>query len=98
MDNEALAIKVQEVTDRSIRNEGRIKKLEGETETLHKLATAVEVMAEQMKTVNTNVGKLTSEVEELKEKPAKRWDTLVNNIIWGVAGALLVYVLSQIGL
>ena len=30
MDEIAIAIKLQETTDRSLRNEGRIKKLEGE--------------------------------------------------------------------
>ena len=98
MEIETLAIKLQEVADRSVRNEGRIKKLESESQTLHELVTSVRVMAEQMKNVNTNVQKLTNEVEDIKEKPAKRWDSLVNNIIWGVAGALLAFVLAQIGL
>lgn len=98
MEIETLAIKLQEVADRSVRNEGRIKKLESESQTLHELVTSVRVMAEQMKNVNTNVQKLTNEVEDIKEKPAKRWDSLVNNIIWGVAGALLAFVFAQIGL
>lgn len=98
MDNETLAIKLQETTDRSLRNEGRIKKLEEKTETLNKLATSVELIALQMKTLNANFNNLASDVEDLKEKPAKRWDSLVNNIIWGVAGSLLALVLSRIGL
>ena len=98
MDNETLVIKLQETTDRSLRNEGRIKKLEEKTETLNKLATSVELIALQMKTLNTNFNNLASDVEDLKEKPAKRWDSLVNNIIWGIAGGLLAYVLSKIGL
>lgn len=98
MDNETLAIKLQETTDRSLRNEGRIKKLEEKTETLNKLATSVELIALQMKTLNTNFNNLASDVEDLKEKPAKRWDSLVNNIIWGVAGSLLALVLSRVGL
>ena len=46
MENEQLAIKLQETTDRSVRNEGRIKKLEQEHATLQQLATSVAVMAE----------------------------------------------------
>lgn len=98
MDIETLAIKLQEVADRSIRNEGRIKKLENETNTLHKLATSVEVMAEQLKTMNNNFVSLRNDVESLKEKPAKRWDSIVDKVLWGVVGALLTYILSQIGL
>ena len=74
MDLESVALKLQETTDRSTRNEGRIKKLEAESSVLHQLATSVAVMAEQMKTMNENVLTLTSEVGELREKPGKRWD------------------------
>lgn len=98
MNIEDVAIKLQETTDRSMRNEGRIKKLEGESSVLHQLATSVAVMAEQMRTMNTSVLTLTTEVEELKDKPAKRWDSLIDKIIWAVAGAVLAYILASIGL
>ena len=98
MDNEQLALKLQETTDRSLRNEGRIKKLESENTVLHNLATSVAVMAEQLKTMNTSVSTLTSEVEELKEKPGKRWDGLVDKIVLTIAAALLGFILAQIGL
>jgi predicted nucleic acid-binding Zn-ribbon protein len=98
MDTEQLAIKLQKTDDRSIRNEGRIKKLESESEVLHQLATSVAVMAEQMKTMNHSVTTLTGEVEELKDKPGKRWESLVNNIIWGVTGAVLAFLLAKFGL
>lgn len=98
MNIEDIALKLQETTDRSTRNEGRIKKLESESAVLHKLATSVAVMAEQLKTMNTSVLTLTTEVEELKEKPGKRWDNLIDKVIWGVAGAVLAYILASIGL
>lgn len=98
MNIEELALKQQKTEDRSLRNEGRIKKLEAENDVLHQLATSVAVMAEQLKTMNTSVSTLTNEVEELKEKPAKRWDNLVGTIIAGIAGAVLGFFLSQIGL
>ena len=98
MDNEQLALKLQETTDRSMRNEGRIKKLEGENAVLHQLATSVAVMAEQLKTMNTSVSALTDEVEELKEKPSKRWESLVEKVIWAVVAALLGFAFAQIGL
>ena len=98
MNIEDLALKLQETADRSLRNEGRIRDLEEEKETLHSLATSVAVMAEQMKHMNTSVTTLTREVEDLKEKPGKRWDAIVDKIIWGIVGAFLAYFLSQIGL
>ena len=96
--DETLAVKIQEVADRSIRNEGRIKKLETESETLHKLATSVELMAFQLKTMNNKFDSLQEDVESIKEKPGKRWDSIVDKVLWGIVGALLTYILSQIGL
>ena len=98
MDHEQLAIKLQETTDRSLRNEGRIKKLEGEHETLQQLATSVAVMAEQMKTMNSNVNSLACKVEHLEEKPGKRWDAIVDKAIWAALAAIIAFVLGRIGL
>jgi hypothetical protein len=55
-------------------------------------------MAEQLKNVNTSVSALTGEVEELKEKPAKRWDGLVDKIITVIVAALVGFLLAKIGL
>lgn len=98
MDIEKIALKLQEVADRAERNEGRIKKLESEHAILHQLATAVEVMAERMKTVDTNITNLTREVGELKEKPSKRWEAVVSNAISALVGAVLAYLFANIGL
>lgn len=98
MDIEQIALNLQETKDRSIRNEGRIKKLEGEHETLQQLATSVAVMAEQMKTMNSNVNSLACKVEHLEEKPGKRWDAIVDKVIWAVLAAVIAFLLGRIGL
>lgn len=98
MDIETVALKLQETTDRSIRNEGRIKKLEGESSALHQLATSVAVMAEQMKSMNASVSTLTNDVEELKNKPGKRWEDIVSKVIWAVLAAGIAFLLGRIGL
>ena len=97
MDMEQIALKLQETTDRSVRNEGRIKKLEGEHQILHKLATSIAVMAEQIKTMNANVEVLNCKVDKLEEKPAKRWDGLVEKVIMTVVAAVVGFALAKIG-
>lgn len=98
MDNEMIAVKLQEVADRSIRNEGRIKKLENEHEVLHELATSVAVMANKMDSMNASVTTLTNKVDQLESKPAKRWDGIVDKIIWAVCAAVIAFILARIGL
>ena len=98
MDNEQYAVKLQEVIDRSLRNEGRIKKLETEHDVLHELATSVAVMAQRMETMNQNVTTLTSKVDEIENKPAKRFDDIVDKVIWAVLGAVVAFFLKGAGL
>ena len=98
MDNEQYAIKLQEVTDRSLRNEGRIRKLETEHEVLHELATSVAVMAQRMETMNQNVTTLTNKVGEIESKSGKRFDAIVDKIIWAVVGAAVAFILRGVGL
>lgn len=98
MENEQLAIKLQETTDRSVRNEGRIKKLEQEHATLQQLATSVAVMAEQMRTMNASVNALTGKVDMLEKKPGKRWEGIVEKTIWAVLAAVITFALARIGL
>jgi uncharacterized coiled-coil protein SlyX len=94
MDMETLAIAQQKTDDRSIRNEGRIKKLEEEHEVLHKLATSVAVMAEKMDTMNKSMDSLTAKVDEIESKPAKQWDKVVTAIIGALVGAFVSWVAS----
>lgn len=89
---EELSLKQQQTEDRSLRNEGRIKKLEEKNEALSSLATSVAVLAEQMKTMNVNVNSLTSKVEEIEAKPAKRWEAVVAAVISALAAGVIGFV------
>lgn len=94
MDLETLAIAHQKTEDRSIRNEGRIRKLEESHEALRSLATSVAVMAEKQDTMNSNVEKLTEKVASIESKPAERWEKLIATLIGVVAGGFFGWLLS----
>ena len=98
MTTEEIALRLQETTDRSVRNEGRIKKLEGEHEVLHQLATSVAVMAQQMENMNGSVEALSGKVDTLESKPGKRWDAIVDKAVWAVLAAVIAFLLGRIGL
>ena len=83
----------------------RLDKLEQEQEVIHSLAASLQVMAAEQKhqtqaitDVKTDMGRLETKVDVLEGKPAKRWDGLVDKLIWGVAGAVLAFLLAKIGL
>ena len=43
------------------------------------------------------LGALKSDIAELKTKPARRWDAVVDKILLAVIGAIVVYIMSQVG-
>ncbi len=89
--------RLTQVESRSKSNAHRLDKLEESTEAINRLATSMEVMAERQEKVAATVDKLDSKVTKLEEKPGKRWDGLVEKILWAVAAAIIGFVLAQIG-
>lgn len=82
------------VEDRSLRNEGRIKKLENEHEVLHDMAKSLAVMAEKQSSMGESVDRLEHKVDTLESKPGKRWEGLIDKILFAVAGAFIAWVVS----
>ena len=65
----------------------RMDNLEKLTESVNKLAISVERLTNQQAATDTQIETLTGDVNELKEKPAKRWDMVVAAIISALIGA-----------
>lgn len=53
---------------------------------------------EKLDSLTEKHDKLNEKLEALEAKPGKRWDSLVEKTIWAVAGALIVFLLSKLGL
>lgn len=76
----------------------RLDAVEKQQEAIHELAGSIKVMALEQKHQTEAINRLESKVDVLETKPAKRWDGLVDKAIWGVVGAVLAFLLSQIGI
>ena len=101
MNNEDLTKKVIAIDEVVTRHTEQIKTCFAQiaesknlAESVHKLVTTVEILVREQKSTNEKMDKLSGEIEEIKEKPAKRWDLIVTALISGVVGFLL----TQIGL
>lgn len=98
MELQDLAIQLQKTDDRSVRNEGRIKHLEEEQGALHELVTNVALLAQRMEAMSGSMVALTGKVEALEAEPAKKWRFVVEKSIYFAVGAVIAYVLGQVGL
>ncbi len=83
----------------------RLDVVEKQQDAIHDLAASIKVMASEQKhqteainLVRKDVTRLEGKVDVLETKPAKRWDGLVDKLIWGVVGAVLAFMLAQIGI
>lgn len=65
----------------------RMGNLEKLTESVQSLALSVQQLATQQSNTERDVETLTSEVAEIREKPAKRWDAIIAALIAGLVGA-----------
>ncbi len=96
MSQEEMAVKLAEVDARSKSNTHRLDDLADKVDVLNRLTTAIEVMAaeqkhqgETMAEIKSDVTALDKKVEAIEQKPAKRWDGMVEKVIYGIVGALV---------
>ena len=95
LEHEARLSKVEE---RAKSNSHRIEELEKRQDNIETLASSVSALAEREKHVEDDVKEIKVDVKSLTDKPAQRWETLVNLIITAIAAAIVGYLLAQIGL
>ncbi len=96
MTQDEMAVKLVEVDARSKSNTHRLDDMDEKVDTLQRLTTAVEVMAteqkhqsETMAEIKTDVTALGKKVDAIEKKPGKRWDGMVEKIIYGIVGSLV---------
>jgi seryl-tRNA synthetase len=76
----------------------RLDKQDKMIESVRMLATSVEKLAMKQDTMETKLGDLCTDVDEIKSKPAKRWEGMVEKAIFTVVGAFVAYVLARLGI
>ena len=90
--------RLTEVEQRSKSNMHRLDELEKRQDSLETLTTSVSLLAEREQRVESDVKEIKADVKGLAEKPGKRYDSLVDKILWGVVGAVLAFLLAKMGL
>jgi hypothetical protein len=87
-----------EADQRSRSNSHRIDKLVEQGDALNTLTVSVEKMGVSLSTMDKTIQKLDAKVEEQESKPGKRWEALVEKVVFLFVGAVVAYVFSRIGL
>lgn len=98
MTDEDIAVKLTDHEHEIGSLKHRMEDLEKSNTVLNRLATAVEVMATKQDSISKNVDKLTNKVESLEAEPGKRWKFVIEKSIYFAVGAVIAYMLGQVGL
>lgn len=98
MDEVQMEQRLTAVEQRCKSNGHRIDKMEERQEALDKLATSVALMTQEQKAIKEDILEVKKDVKSLTSLPAKRWNDVVEKIVWLVIGGAVAALLAQAGM
>lgn len=90
--------RLTEVENRSKSNSHRLDEMEKRQDNLDELVGTVKVLADREQRVEGDVKEIKDDVKAIKEKPAKRWESVVSQIITILIAAIAGFILAKFGL
>lgn len=90
--------RLTEVEERAKSNSHRLDDIEKRQDNLDDLVSTVKVLAVREENVENDVKEIKNDVKSLTNKPAQRWDSLVDKIIITIAAAVIGFILAKFGL
>lgn len=79
--------RLAETEQRARANTRRIEALEQQQRDLNKLVTAVEVLSSREMGVERDVKEIKADVKSMTQRPAKRWDAMIDKALYALVGA-----------
>ena len=76
----------------------RIEKAERLADSVNELALSVRDLVNAQKTTDKKLTGLCSDVAEMKEKPGKRWESLVMDVLKVIVGGVVGFLLVKLGI
>ena len=67
-------------------------------EKLERSHTSVALIEQRLDQIKEDTAEIKSPVQTLKEKPAKRWDGIVDKALWALCAAVIAFLLGRVGL
>lgn len=76
----------------------RLDKQDEMIESVHSLARSVDRLTQQQSDMRQQMADMSTDLDEIKSKPAKRWENVTMDVIKIVVAALVGFVLARMGL
>ena len=79
-------------------NKDSIDEIKARQDNIEALATSVATLAAREEQVEKDVKEIKVDVKSIASKPGKRWDAIVDKVIWAVLAAFIAFLLGRAGL
>lgn len=76
----------------------RVENLEEEQKVMHSFAVSLEKLTNAVGNTEKKVDGLCKDVEDMKTKPAKKWETLAMDVTKLIVGGVVGYLLVKLGI
>lgn len=86
------------LSDEDNRQNQRLNDLEKRQSNLEKLVSSVATLAAEQEHIKEDVSEIKEDVKMLTGKPGKRWESIVDKILWAILAAVIAFLLARIGL
>ena len=90
--------RLPETEQRSKSNTKRLDIVEKWQADFGDLISTVKVLADREARVEKDVGEIKETVQEIKEKPSKRWEGVITNITYTIIGIVITYLFMKLGI
>ncbi len=90
--------RLTETESRSKSNTKRLDTVEKWQADFGELIGTVKVLADREERVEKDVGEIKEAVQEIKEKPGKRWNVVIDKTITTIVALVIGYIAAKIGL
>ena len=90
--------RLTETEARSKSNTKRIDEIEKKQGDIADLVSSVKILADREVRVEKDVKEIKDDVKEMKSKPGKLWEGIVEKIIYTIVGGIVTYALVKLGL
>ncbi len=90
--------RLRETEQTALANARRLEALSARQDSLEKLANTLAILASEQEHIKTDVQEIRQTVKTLAERPAKRWELLLEKGLGTLIAALAGYFLARLGL
>ena len=75
-----------------------VSKMNRKVENIYDLTLSVKEIATEMKAMREDMNKIDSRVLAIETKPSKRYEGIIDKIIYTILGIIIAYIFSKIGM